>query len=126
MPSVRKLLGASILIVSVIVAATVVLVDGGESSAFSPERWQAEHGVPCDSDRAHERQAMVDDVLDKHVRPGLSSDSVRGLLGPPDEQERSHGFLWWTYFTGNDRLDCTTLVVRFKSDRVVDARAGQT
>ena len=106
----------------------VLLLSGcGGGTSFDAATWKAERGVYCDNNKVpHERQAMVGDLLDKHLRVGTTTHSVRSLLGSPDSTSASARGLWWSYHTGNDKIDCVTLEILFRRGLLVEAFEGQT
>lgn len=106
----------------------VLLLSGcGGEATFDAATWKAERGVYCDNNKVpHERKAMVGDLLDRHLRVGTTTRSVRSLLGAPDHTERSARGLWWSYDTGNDKIDCVSLEILFRRGLLVEAREGQS
>lgn len=120
---------ATVVGVVVLVAALVVLVwdtsAGPPSrSPFDSARWKAQSGTGCD--RAGLRRTMTGDLLATHLRNGMTESRVLALLGRPERSERRGLVVWWTFETGSDGLDCTTLVVRFVDGIVNHAREGTT
>jgi hypothetical protein len=65
------------------------------------------------------RESMVKDVMEHHLKPGMSAAAVKALLGPPDEY-RVQEFM---YMVGWSFLDPDYLVVTFSAKgQVVQAR----
>lgn len=100
---------------------------GGGDRAFDSGEWKAESDVYCDNPNVpHLRQEMVGDLLDEHLGVGMRQAAVRELLGPPDSIEKGRPGTWWTYYTGNDQIDCLTLEILFNGGRVLEAYEAQT
>ena len=57
------------------------------SRTFTPSHW-AGHNDPAD--QSNPRRAMVQDLLDHHLRPGMPRDSLLRLLGPPEREVLRH------------------------------------
>ena len=85
----RIIVRGAVMLVIVVVATLGYLVVWGPEVRFHSESWQAE---PRDFFRSHKkltggdnlRARMVGDVLDSHLRLGMSSEAVKEILGRYD------------------------------------------
>jgi hypothetical protein len=100
----RRLVLGAVVIVAGVVALVVVLLPG-KAAAFDSRAWK--RPVPAVTSSLSVRADMVDDLIDNHLRPGMSLNRVRALLGPPDEDSGSR----WKYWLGWDGDAYRTLIV---------------
>ena len=103
---------------------------GGRDISFDAADWKAaRHPGQCEAPELSEvRQDMVSDLVDERLRPGMTRRELTAMLGQPEEEEGSAGpprtvNLYW--YTGNDGMECTVLVVGLVDGRVVHFREGQ-
>lgn len=91
------------------------------SRTFTPSRW-AGHNDPGDT--SNPRRAMVQDLLDHHLRPGMPRDSVLRLLGPPESEGLKHRL---TYGPWPDSLRVRARHMPMDSlNRLIQASAFET
>jgi hypothetical protein len=104
-------------------ASVLVLVGCGRP--FDAARWKAERNT-ADCTRMS-RSAMVDDLRAQLSR-GMTMREIRRFLGKPNDvgaDLKGRG-VWWSYVTGQDGVDCSTLDLRFKNGRLQETAIGQT
>ncbi len=72
--------------VALLVGLVTFLVVTSRRDAFDAELWQAQRGK---DERHNPRGGMVVDLLQTHLRVGMSRTEVRRLLGEPDQRHGS-------------------------------------
>jgi hypothetical protein len=74
------------LLLAALIAIALLLWKGCAMSTtpadFDPQRWQAERELAADQDG--KRNSMLEALERDRLRPGMSRESVRSLLGAPD------------------------------------------
>lgn len=87
-----------------------------DSQGFDAEQWRAGQRDAAFYERRHH---MAGELIDKHLKPGLSREQVLALLGPPDD--RSGGVLRYTLGSSYG-ADIDYLTIRFdERDRLKSA-----
>lgn len=77
---------------------------------FDREVWLAEAGLPGPD---NPRGQMYEDLLEKHLKKGMTKAEVLALLGKPDATSRSRLFSYELGMWSGMRIDTDTLDVEF-------------
>ena len=70
--------------VALLAGLGTILMVNSRKGAFDPELWQAQRGK---DERHNPRGGMVVDLLQTHLRVGMSRLEVQRLLGEPDRRQ---------------------------------------
>lgn len=121
----RALLVAGSVLLTIAGAGIAIVAVRNDAPHFDSAIWIRDGSLPCDSIRRSEQLAALErsGVLDR----GTRTSRVFKALGQPDESETvQEGVVFFTYFTGSDGLDCTTLVIKMMENELEHWHVGQT